>query len=139
MEATRSESSAGLVKGRGVGMVDRIARYARMLALSACVLALTVPGFAQQPAGQPPSAQEPTPQAQTPQQTALSELEPMKLALDQIEATLRRDELPIATLGELEEQIVPVRDNLRAKLADLQTRLARLGERRQQLGPPPAV
>ena len=72
-------------------------------------------------------------------QTPLAELEPMKLALDQIQATLRREDLSVETLGELETSLTPVRDNLRAKLADLERRLAQLDERRKQFGPPPAA
>jgi potassium-dependent mechanosensitive channel len=128
-------------------MTDKIALIARLLAVvAACALAMTAAGFAQQPVGQPPSAQPPAqpspaqpPAGQPPQQTALAELEPMKLALDQIEATLRREELPIGTLRDLEASLAPVRDDLRGKLADLQGRLAKLDDARKKLGPAPAA
>ena len=123
-------------------MVGRIVRIARVLAvLAVCALAPPAPGFAQQPAGQPPAPQTPAqpPSGQSPQQTPLAELEPMKLKLDQIEATLKREELPIATLNDLEGQLAPVRDDLRAKTADLQDRLAKVDASRRQLGPAPAA
>jgi small-conductance mechanosensitive channel len=119
-------------------MVDTIARItgiAGLLAVLAVGVAMaTAPAFAQEP--QPSPTQTP---AQSPPQTALSELEPTKLALDQIEATLRREELPVDTLRDLDATLIPLRDNLRAKLADLEVRLAALDGRRQQLGPPPAA
>src|SRR5476649_1376771 len=106
-------------------MHARIVRFARLLALFAGLLAgllavlapaAIAPGHAQQPAAQ----QSPAPQSETQQagQTPLAELEPMKLALDQIQATLRREDLSVETLGDLETSLTPVRDNLRAKLAD---------------------
>ncbi len=121
-------------------MLPRVTVIARQVAvLAAIVLACSLPVLAQDAA--PPAAEQPqdTQQPQTPRQPPLAELAPVKLALDQIEAALRRQRLNPDALGELEKALGPVRDDLRTKLADFEERLARIDERRKQIGPAPAA
>lgn len=94
-----------------------------MIAAAALMLAAAPASLAQQ--GAPPSP--------------LAELEPMKLALDQVEATLKREGLPLRTLFDLGRTVTSVRDDIRAKTAELEPRFAEITVRLSQLGSVPAA
>ncbi|MBX6424488.1 MAG: mechanosensitive ion channel family protein [Variibacter sp.] len=64
-------------------------------------------------------------------------IEAAKVALDRIENTLGRGELSAKQLGDLRAALAETRDALRAKLEDLEPRMAEAEERLKQLGPPP--
>jgi len=72
------------------------------------------------------------------QQAPMVGIEPIRAALDQIEAQARRTSLGVNALTALGERISPLRDELRDKLADLEPRLADLDARLKALGNPPA-
>ena len=65
-------------------------------------------------------------------------LDPIRLSLDQIEAAARRGGVTVRALYDLGQSLAPVRDDIGAKLADLEPRLADLDVRLQRLGPAPA-
>jgi small-conductance mechanosensitive channel len=67
----------------------------------------------------------------------LVELEPTRLLLDQVEASLRREGLPLRVLVELARTIGSVRDQLGARIDELDPQLAEVDQRLRQLGPPP--
>jgi potassium-dependent mechanosensitive channel len=94
-----------------------------VLVVIACVLALAAasPGIAQQPAAGDPA-----------------QLETIKLELDRIETTLKREGLPIQALYDLGQSLNPVRDELRGRIAEVEPRLAQADARLKQLGPAPA-
>ncbi len=66
-----------------------------------------------------------------------ADLEATRLLLDRVEASLKRDGLSVQTLYELGRTLVPAREDLRAKIASLEPRLAQTEARLKQLGPPP--
>ncbi len=72
------------------------------------------------------------------QQAPLVGIEPVRAALDQIEAQARRGGLGVRGFSDLSQRLSPVRDDLRDKLADLEPRLADLDARLKGLGAPPA-
>jgi potassium-dependent mechanosensitive channel len=72
------------------------------------------------------------------QQAPLVGIEPIRAALDQIEAAARRGGLGVRSLTELSQRLSPLRDDLRDKLADLEPRLADVDARLKALGPLPA-
>jgi len=72
------------------------------------------------------------------QQAPLVGIDPIRAALDQIEAQSRRGGLGMRTLSDLSQRLSPLRDDLRDKLADLEPRLADLDARLKGLGPAPA-
>src|SRR6188474_3001083 len=72
------------------------------------------------------------------QQAPLVGIDPIRAALDQIEAQSRRGGLGMRTLSDLSQRLSPLRDDLRDKLADLEPRLADLDARLKALGNPPA-
>ena len=72
------------------------------------------------------------------QQAPLVGIEPVRAALDQIEATSRRGG-SVRAFMELTQSLSPLRDSLRDKLTDLEPRLADLDARLKSLGPPPAA
>src|SRR4029077_14107621 len=72
------------------------------------------------------------------QQAPLIGVEPMRVALDQIEASARRGGLGVRGLADLSQRLGPLRDDLRDKAADLEPRLADLDARLKGLGPAPA-
>ena len=72
------------------------------------------------------------------QQAPLVGIEPIRAALDQIEAQARRGGLGVRALGDLSQRLSPLRDDLRDKLADLEPRLADVDARLKGLGPAPA-
>ncbi|MBV8840727.1 MAG: mechanosensitive ion channel family protein [Alphaproteobacteria bacterium] len=71
------------------------------------------------------------------QQAPLVGIDPIRASLDQIETTARRS-ADMRALADQSEQLNPLRDTLRAKLADLAPRLADLDARLKSLGPAPA-
>ena len=72
------------------------------------------------------------------QQAPLVGIDPIRTALDQIEAQARRGGLGMRALTDLSQRLPPLRDDLRDKLADLEPRLADLDARLKGLGPAPA-
>src|SRR5438309_8659113 len=72
------------------------------------------------------------------QQAPLVGIDPVRASLDQIETTTKRGGLGVRTLGDLSQQLSPLRDTLRDKLADLEPRLADLDARLKGLGAAPA-
>jgi small-conductance mechanosensitive channel len=132
-------------------MPNRSSLAALFRALAACAVIGMVAGsgFAQQPERpqvQPPASQAqpaaPQPETQpsgTPSAplppTPLASLEPIRLALDQIEQAIGREGMTDATLMQTRVSLEPLRDDLRAanenfegRLADVDTRLKQLGE-----------
>jgi potassium-dependent mechanosensitive channel len=105
-------------------MPARFARLLRALAPLAGVLllALATPALAQQPVSSGPLAQ----------------LEPARLELDQVEATLRREDLSVRVLNDLGQTVAALRQELRARIAEIEPRFAQVDVRLKQLGPPPA-
>jgi potassium efflux system protein len=72
------------------------------------------------------------------QQAPLIGIEPIRAALDQIEAAARRAGLGVRGLTDLSQRLGPMREELRDKGADLEPRLADLDARLKGLGPAPA-
>jgi potassium efflux system protein len=72
------------------------------------------------------------------QQAPLVGIDPVRAALDQIETTAKRGWLGVRALSDLSQQLPPMRDTLRDKLAELEPRLADLDARLKGLGPAPA-
>lgn len=79
------------------------------------------------------------PQGQNAAPDALSSLEPRKLALDQLESTLQRDELPDDILSQTRSSLEPLRGELREVIETLERRLGDVDTRLKQLGDPPAA
>lgn len=73
------------------------------------------------------------------QAPAIAAAEPERLALDQIESTLKREPLSTVELIGLGSTAGQVRDQVREKLAKLEPQLAQADTRLKQLGPPPAA
>jgi small-conductance mechanosensitive channel len=73
-------------------------------------------------------------QAATPD---LAQLEAAKLELDRIEGALKLDIRSAQAVYDLGKSVNPVRDALRAKIAELEPRLAQADARLKQLGPAP--
>jgi small-conductance mechanosensitive channel len=70
--------------------------------------------------------------------TRLAEqLEPIKLNVEQMEATLQREDLNDATLVRTRGSLEPVRDELRELIATLERRLEDVDTRLKQIGSPP--
>jgi small-conductance mechanosensitive channel len=67
----------------------------------------------------------------------IPELEAAKTELDRIEAALKREGLPVQTLYDLGQALVPVREDLRKRIAEAEPRLAQIEARLKQLGPAP--
>jgi len=85
-------------------------------------------------------AQSPAPQqTQNAAPDVPSNLEPSKLALDQLEATLQRDELGDDLLSQARGSLEPMRGELREAIETLERRLADVDTRLKQLGDPPAA
>src|SRR3954469_1629996 len=72
------------------------------------------------------------------QQAPLIGIEPIRLALDQIETAVRRGGLGVRGLTDLSQRLGPLREDLRDKAAELEPRLADLDARLKGLGPAPA-
>jgi small-conductance mechanosensitive channel len=103
------------------------ARFACLAALRALILvgaALVPAAVPAQPSAQPPPAA----------------LEPLKLELDQIEATLARPSLGDDSLAELRDRVAAAREELRTRADALEPQLNEVESRLKQLGPaPPAT
>jgi potassium efflux system protein len=63
--------------------------------------------------------------------------EAIRLLLDRIEVTLKREGLSAQALYDLGQTLNPARDQLRGRIADLEPKFAQIEERLKQLGPPP--
>jgi len=72
------------------------------------------------------------------QQAPLVGIDPIRASLDQIETTARRGNLSVRALNELQQALGPLRDELRAKLSDLEPRLVEADRRLHGLGHAPA-
>ncbi len=66
-----------------------------------------------------------------------AQIEAIRLLLDRIEVTLKREGLSAQTIYDLGQTLNPAREDLRARIADLEPRVAQVEERLKQLGPPP--
>ena len=66
-----------------------------------------------------------------------SNLEAVRLLLERIEVTLKREGLPAQTIYDLGQTLNPARDDLRARIAELEPQVAQAEARLKQLGPPP--
>ncbi len=93
---------------------------------------------AAEPAAPPPPAvpAQPAPGAQP---DPVPNLEPQKLALDQIESTLQRDGLADDVLSQARTSLDPLRSGLREAVETLERRLAEIDARLKQIGEPPAA
>lgn len=92
--------------------------------------------FAQVPVPVPAPAQKD--QSAEERGTRLAEqLEPIKLNVEQMEATLQREDLNDATLVRTRGSLEPVRDELRELIATLERRLEDVDTRLKQIGDPP--
>jgi len=67
-----------------------------------------------------------------------AQFEAIRLLLDRMEVTLKREGLSAQTLYDLGQTLNPARDQLRERIADLEPKFAKIEERLKQLGPPPA-
>lgn len=65
-------------------------------------------------------------------------IEPLRATITEIETAARRGGLSLRALADLTERLGPVRDDLRAKVADLEPRVGEIDARLKQLGPAPA-
>src|SRR5882672_6300832 len=72
------------------------------------------------------------------QQAPLVGIDPIRAALDQIEASAKSGGLRSRALTDLSQRLPPLREQLRDKLSDLEPRLADLDARLKGLGPAPA-
>ena len=72
------------------------------------------------------------------QQAPMVGIDPIRASIDQIESAARRGGLGVRALNELAQRLLPLRDDLRGKLGDLEPRLADLDARLKGLGPAPA-
>ncbi len=79
--------------------------------------------------------------AQQPAAPPLASFEPLKLELDQIEATLGRTNLGDETLGELRDRVAAARDDIRGRVEALEPQLNDVDTRVKQIGsaPPPGA
>jgi small-conductance mechanosensitive channel len=119
-------------------MPIRLVPHIRMALLLAALLAPGV-SFAQQ---QQPEATAPAPAtAGTPGglPSALARLEPIRLQLDQIELSARRDRATDDALAQMRASLDPIREKLRAENVLLQQELTEADARLGQLGAAPAV
>jgi small-conductance mechanosensitive channel len=106
----------------------RAAAFAMLLAW----FAVPAPVFAQQPAQVPgdPDAVVVSP---------LASLEPTRLALDQVEQSLRREGMTDDGLAQTRASLDPLRDDLRAALDNFERRFSDVATRLNQLGAAPAA
>ncbi len=91
-----------------------------LLALALASIAFTLAAAAQPPAD--PAEQ----------------LDRIRLALDRVEAALKREGLPVQALYDLGQTLNPLRQELRGAIAGLEPRLAQVDAGLKQLGPAPA-
>ena len=66
-------------------------------------------------------------------------LDAVRLTLDQLEAEGKREGPSDEALADLRDRVLPIRDDLRERLATLEAELAEIEARQQKLGPPPAA
>jgi len=66
------------------------------------------------------------------------DLEPIRQVLDRVETALKQDPLSVKAVAELGRTIAPARDEARAKVTELEPRVAEAQSRLKQLGEPPA-
>jgi potassium-dependent mechanosensitive channel len=97
----------------------RFATVIRMLGLLAVVAAFVSTAAAQQ-------------------QAPLVGIDPIRAALDQVEAASRRGGLRTQALTDLSQRLSPLREQLRDKISDLEPRLSEIEARLKGLGPLPA-
>jgi small-conductance mechanosensitive channel len=64
--------------------------------------------------------------------------EAIRLLLERVEVTLKREGLSAQTLYDLGRTLSPARDELHGRIADLEPKFAQIEERLKKLGPPPA-
>jgi small-conductance mechanosensitive channel len=64
--------------------------------------------------------------------------EAIRLLLERVEGTLKREGLSAQTLYDLGRTLNPARDELHGRIADLEPKFAQIEERLKKLGPPPA-
>src|SRR5262249_55208637 len=66
-------------------------------------------------------------------------LDAAKLALDQLEATFKRETHSVQALFDLGQAINPIREELHTRIAELEPHHAQLAVQLKQLGSPPAA
>lgn len=116
-------------------MPIRFVHHARTLLVLAVLL---LPGLA--PAQQQPEAAQPAPAATAGGvPSALARLEPIRLQLDQIELSARRDRATDDALAQMRTSLDPIREKLRAENVLLQQEFVEADARLGQLGPAPAA
>jgi potassium-dependent mechanosensitive channel len=110
-----------------------------LIAVAAASVVPAWPGLAQQPvapaqldSAKPDSAQ---PDSIKPDS---ARLEAIRIALDRVDATFKREGLSVQALFDLGQGLNPLREELQARIDDLEPRLAGLDARLKQLGPAPA-
>src|SRR5262245_27697750 len=102
------------------------------LAVFVTALALAAPALAQQP--RIPAAPA---QAAPAEPAAFASLEPQRLALDQLEATVAREHQTEALLAQARLSLEPLRGELREAIETIEGRLADVDARLKQIGDPP--
>jgi small-conductance mechanosensitive channel len=107
---------------RRAGCGDGWRRFALWAALLFVLALPLLPALAQQPAPEP----------------VATALERIKTTLDGVEAALKNEQISARTLAELRARIVTARDELRARIEELEPRAAEVTARLKQLGPAPA-
>ena len=73
------------------------------------------------------------------QQAPMVGIDPLRATLTEIETAARRGGLSMRTIADLTQQLTPVRDDLRAKVADLEPRIAEIDARLDKIGTAAAV
>ncbi len=102
-------------------------------AMVVAIVCLTTPaGFAQQRPQQPQSSDQHP-------QTPLAALDPLRLALDQLDARLGREGATDKDLIAMRSSLDPVRDDIASQTESLEKRLNDLDVRLKQIGAPPAA
>lgn len=110
-------------------------RFVRLLFMG-LLLAGVAPGGSARAQGGEATTQVPLPQ---PAPSALSRLEPIRLQLDQIELSVRRDRATDDALAQMRGSLDPLRETLRAENVLLQQELVDADSRLGQLGAAPAA
>ncbi|MGE3150828.1 MAG: hypothetical protein AB7K04_17405, partial [Pseudorhodoplanes sp.] len=77
-------------------------------------------------------------QSQPARVTPLAALEPLRLALDQLDASVGRDSVTDADLAGMRASLEPTRDALRTQTETLEQRFNDIEVRLKQIGAPPA-
>ena len=111
---------------------------ATFVILAATFVAAVAPSLAQVPI--PPPSPIHKDQGGDERGTRIAEaMEPLKLNIDQMEASLQRDDLSDASLLRSRGSLDPMRDELREIIASLERRLEDVDTRMKQIGDPPAA